>query len=297
MSKLVVKSAASIIDQTVFLRVQFGVMGNSRKVSNSVLNTDCDATLLKVQKSLIDSPELDAIRKADGQLRTYLYNLCLPYDMGILLLPIALLDKVNGKLKMYSEERAELVKAFIAAYPALCEVAVTRLGSLYNAGDYPSLAEVAAKFTFNYQYWSFVVPEALKNAGLYAEAMAKAQEQVKVAAEEITLLMRQTLLELVNHLSTALEPTAEGKPKRLFSSAVTNVQDFLDTFTARNITNDSELEEIVLKARTLIHPGVSADVIKADGQFKAAIQTGIASIAEQLSGLTETVHSRKFREE
>ena len=77
------KNQGTITDKTVFLSVRFGVMGNQRKVSNTlVLKNDASSKLLKINQTLLDSPELTAIQKADGQMRTYLYNMCLPYDMG-----------------------------------------------------------------------------------------------------------------------------------------------------------------------------------------------------------------------
>jgi hypothetical protein len=296
-SDAVVKDQSSITDKTVFLIVRFKVIGNSRRVSNSVLETDADKSFLRVQKSLLESPELDAIKKADGQMRSYLYNQALPYDMGIYLLPIALIETVQDRLSAYQDERAELVTAFVDAYPNLCSQASQSLGSLHNPSDYPAASAVAAKFSFDWQYISFSVPESLKVSGIYNAEMEKQKAKIEEAASEITALMRETMLELINHLKTALEPNADGKPKRLFASAVTNIQDFLDTFKARNITNDSELDAMCDEIKKVIHPQVYADVLRKDESLKTQVHTALEGFTAKLTTMVETVPNRKFRKE
>jgi len=293
----VVKDQSSITDKTVFLIVRFKVIGNSRKVSNSVLETDADKSFLRVQKSLLESPELDAIKKSDGQMRTYLYNKALPYDMGIYLLPKVLVDDVQDRLIAYQDERAELVTAFVNAYPVLCAQASQSLGSLYKSSEYPDANSVIAKFSFDWQYISFSVPECLKDSGIYSVEMEKQKAKIEEAASEITALMRETMLELVDHLKTALEPNADGKPKRLFASAVTNIQDFLDTFKARNITNDSELDAMCDEIKKVIHPQVYVDVLRKDESLKAQVHSALEGFTAKLATMVETIPGRKFRKE
>lgn len=308
MSDASVKNLSNIVDKSVFITVRFGLIGNTRRVkaertaTDSLLtaqsiavSTDADIHLLKVQKTLLESPELDAIRKADGKIRVWLYDTCLPYEMGIMILPVSLLENVHNKLEAYRLERTSLVNEFVDAYPALCKTAVERLGSLYNPTDYPAVDSLAEAFTYDWQYISFAVPEHLKQAGLFEAESAKMQEKFQAAAEEITLVMRQTLLDTVSHLQTALTPSEDGKQKRLFTSAVSNVQDFLATFDARNITNDTELSEVVAKARALVD-GVSVETLRKNDDFKEKLRAGMETISGQLIGLVEVKTTRKFRD-
>jgi hypothetical protein len=206
----------------------------------------------------------------------------------------------------YKGERAELVNVFIEAYPSLVDGARTRCMTLaaelavpfeylWNPADYPDAEIVKSKFGFDWDFLSLEVPDALKMAGKYEEESAKLEAKIAVVSDEITVVMRQTLLELVSHLQTSLEPNADGKPKRLFSTAVTNIQDFLATFQARNITNDKELDSIASELGKLIHPNVNADMLKKDESFKTAIHDGMVGITGQLSALVEVIPGRKFR--
>ncbi len=273
-------SNQSVTESAVFFRVNFGVMGNSRQVSNAaVLKTDANTKLLKIQKTLLESPELEAIKKADGKLRSTLYDSCLPYvDMGIMLAPLGALDKLEEILKEYSDTRKNLVADYLAMYPQRVEEARTKTESLaielnvpfdmlWTDSAYPPVSVVESKFRFDWQYLSFMTPESLKSKGMYEMEQQKASEKMSQAVDEITLLMRQTLLDLVSHLQTSLEPSADGKKKKLHATAVTNVQEFIKSLKDRNITNDTQLDAMAAQVSALITPELHVDTLKKDDAF------------------------------
>jgi hypothetical protein len=76
---------------------------------------------------------------------------------------------------------------------------------------------------------------------------------------------------------------------------VTNIQDFLDTFKSRNITNDSDLESLTGELAKVLHPNFDVAVVKADSQYKDTVHTSMAEIAAKLTAMIETVPGRKFR--
>src|SRR6266705_2654135 len=123
--------------KTVCIKVRLSTMGNTRKVSTAQIEADADKALLRVSKQLVDSAELKAITRFDGEIRRFLYNTCLPFEIGIHLLPIAALQTVEHRLRQFAEDRRQLVDAFLAAYPSLCQEAAKRLRGLYNPADYP----------------------------------------------------------------------------------------------------------------------------------------------------------------
>ena len=319
--------AGNILEKSMFLRVTFKVLGNSKKVSNSVLrgpNDIPDTTseplepvanpsqavglkkLLKIQKTLLDSPELEAIKSADGKMRTMLYDLCLPYDLGVMILPLDLLEHVNGLLLDYSTKRAELVETFALAYPervqtatqeltALASVLGVSIGTLLDPNDFPSPDVIRARFGFDWQYLTFQTPESLKMAGLYEAEHEKAMAKMAVVTEEITAVMRQTLSDLVNHLAESLAPSEDGKTKRLHETAVTNIQAFLKTFEARNITGDKDLAKLAADVQALITPDMDMKALKKNADYKASVQASMASLGSQLAELVEEMPSRKFR--
>src|SRR6202166_3836690 len=107
--------------KTVCIKMRLSTMGNTRKVSTSQIEADADKDLLRVAKHLLDSAELKAIGRFDGEIRRFLYNICLPFEIGIHLLPIAALETVEDRLQKFAQERQALVTAFLSMYPGLCQ--------------------------------------------------------------------------------------------------------------------------------------------------------------------------------
>ena len=110
------ESGADLARKTVFIKLHLGLLGNTRKVSSSQVEVDADKALILVTKRLLASPELQAIRTLDGELRRYLYDTCLPFEVGIHLLPLGLLETVDEKLREFREKRSVLVEVFLDAY-------------------------------------------------------------------------------------------------------------------------------------------------------------------------------------
>ncbi|MBK5291116.1 MAG: hypothetical protein JJE04_05380 [Acidobacteriia bacterium] len=63
------------------------------------VEVDTDKSLIRVSKHLLDSKELRTIANFDGEIRRYLYDTCLPFEAGIHLCPLALLEQLESKLR------------------------------------------------------------------------------------------------------------------------------------------------------------------------------------------------------
>jgi len=222
------------------------------------------------------------------------------------LLPRVSVDYARGLMLDYKETRKGLVKIFVAAYPALqaeMESKMLALATelevpfslLYNPLDYPPVDYVASKFDFGWDFLELTVPDELKMSGKFQEASEELQQKISNVQNEITVVMRQSLLDLVSHLKEALEPSTDGKQKRLHATTVTHLQEFLATLPARNITGDKDLEKLAGEVSKLIHPGVNTDLFKKDEHFKATVIESMGSIAGELTKLVEVVPGRKFR--
>lgn len=293
----VTTQGANLARETVCIAVSFGLLGNSRKVANSAVEVDADKNLIKVSKTLLESKELDAIRKADGELRRYLYDMCLPFDIGIYLLPVKLIPMVDTKLREYQAARTGLVETFIAAYASLCQTASENLRSLYNPRDYPSESIVRSKFSFQWRYISFGTPEALKaiSEGMFESEREKAAQRMEEASSEITAVMRSTMAELVSHLRDRLTPGADGKAKILRDTAVTNLTDFLKTFDLRNVTNDEQLAQAVASCKRILSDVPDMDVLRNVASYRSKVQADMSAVSAELDKLVAEKPSRKFR--
>ena len=282
--------------KTVCIKVRVSTMGNTRKVSTSQIEADADKDLLRVSKHLVDSAELKAIGRFDGEIRRFLYNICLPFEIGIHLLPVAALETVEHRLRQFAEDRKRLVGAFIAAYPSLCQDAAKRLRGLYNPADYPPVDDVAREFGFSWQYVSFGVPDQLKGISreVWEQEREKAAQRMAEASAEIQHVLRESMAKLVQHMADRLKEGQDGKPLRFKETTVSNLVEFLTNFEFRNVTDDVELQTLVAQARHLLQ-GISADDLRATGDLRGKVQQGMADIAAQLDTMLTKTGGRKFR--
>ena len=291
----------SLSSTTMFMRVRFSTLGNSKKIqgSASILNTDADTDKLGVSATLLDSPELVAIRQADTSLRKWLKNTCLPsFDAGFMIVPNKLFKVTRAKLNDFKNNvRPALVEDFIKAYPELVKKSKAALGSLSEDDYYLSVDEARKAFDFEWYAVDFGVPGKLKkiDAEAYAEELEKAEAQIKNAAVEVTAVMRQACFELVNHLKERLEPGKEGKPKILKESAINNLKEFLNNFDLRNVTNDKALAGEVAKIKSLLN-GTDAVSLRTSDEFRSKILKGMENVAGTLGTMVEEKAGRKFKE-
>src|SRR2546426_3151212 len=285
-----------VAKKTVCIKVRVSTMGNTRKVSTTQIEADADKDLLRVSKRLVDSAELKAITRFDGEIRRFLYNICLPFEIGIHLLPITALETVEHRLRQFAEDRRQLVHAFLSAYPSLCQDAARRLRGLYNPTDYPPLDQVAREFGFSWQYVSFGVPDQLKGISreVWEQEREKAALRMAEASAEIQVVLRESMAKLVQHMADRLKEGPDGKPLRFKETTVSNLVEFLTNFEFRNVTDDNELQGLVTQARELLQ-GISADDLRTTGDLRTKIQQGMGDIAVQLDTMLLRTGGRKFR--
>jgi hypothetical protein len=284
--------------KTVCVKVRLGRIGNTRKVSNSQVEVDTDKSLIRVSKHLLDSKELRAITNLDGEVRRYLYDTCLPFEAGIHLCPLALLEQMEQRLRKFAAGREGLVQAFLSGYPILCQEAAQRLRSLYNPSDYPPPDYVAQQFTFSWQYISFGVPDQLREIStkIWQDEREKAAQVMAEAGREIQQVLRAAMAELVRHMRDRLKEGPDGKPLKFKESTVSKLVEFLDIFEFRNVTDDAELRTLVEKARGLLK-GIDSEDLRTTAHLRAKVQLGMAEIAAQLDPMVVKKGTRKFRVE
>ena len=289
-------SGVDLARKTVFIKVRLSTIGNTRKVSTSLVEVDADKDLLRVSKHLLDSAELKAIGRFDGEIRRYLYNICLPFEIGIHLLPVAALETVEHRLREFRTEREALVAAFVAVYPSLCLDAGKRLRGLYNPADYPCPEEVHQQFGFSWRYPSFGVSDQLREISqeVWQQEREKAARRMVEASSEIQVVLRESMTKLVEHMVERLKEGADGKPLRFKESTVSNLVEFLENFEFRNVTDDQELQAMVKQARGLLQ-GVDVDDLRSTGELRTKVQQGMTSLANELDALMVRTGSRKFR--
>ena len=293
----------SLFEKAVCLVLSLRKPGNRRKLPASLVEVDADKDLICAQKTLLASEQLKAIAHYDGEIRRYLYSRCLPslFMAGVYLVPIALVEEVEAKLATFSTTRDHLVDAFIDAYPTLVENARGRLRAAFSEKDYLSGEHLKLSFKMEWRYVAFSVPGSLQTISteLFHKEQEKASQQWQEALEEVRGLLRTHLAEMVHHLVDRLsKPSADGKPKVFKNTLVTNLTTFLDTFDARNLTDDTELAEVVATARGLLG-GIDAQTLRTSDALRSSLCQGFSGLKSTLDSLViaKPIRAFSFEEE
>lgn len=252
---------------------------------------------MRVSKTLIVSPEYDAIKSFYGELRTWIYAQTVPsfFKEGFQLASLEAVDSIEKRMRYaVNFELPGLVAAFVAAYPAQVEAARAILAPVgqFNPLDYPAPAMLPQMFGISWNWISFTTPEGLP-AELRAAEQAKLEKNMSDAGEQITQALRAAFAELVSHATSKLTGTdpKTGKALVFRDSLIGNVTDFIETFSRRNITNDVELQQLVNKAREVL-AGVTPQKLREQALTRDQTAKQFAAIQTQLDTMITTKPSR-----
>lgn len=293
-----------IFAKAICLKLDMGCLGVSKKLGSTQIEVDADKNRISASKSILSSPQLDAIKREQALLSKTIRNICLPSILkaGVFLLPIASIADVD---QILTEAQANilgiLVPAFLEAYPNLVEADKLSLRGTYNAADYPPISKVRDTFMVDWSYISFGVPPELSSidSDLFIREQQKAAARMTQAANDIQDLLRAQMLGLVNHLAEQMTGvnSATGKPKVLKDAAVVNVSKFLESFRAKNITDDKELDALCNQAKDLLN-GVDPQALRDSITTREKVVVGFQSIKAELDKLMVDKPSRliKFAE-
>lgn len=290
---------AGIMSKAVCLLVELRRLGNSRRTPSGSVVTDADRDMFRVNKSLLDSPELKKIAQLDGELRRYVASRCLPsmFKTGVYLLPNGLIEEVDARIETFAIERAALVEDFAAVYESQKAAAADKLKSMYNPLDYAATAEeVRAAFSVRTQYVAFDTPGTLRDIkrAIFEREASKAAAQWTEALSECRQVLRAELASLIDHALDRLTPGADGKPRVFRDSLIKNLDEFFGTFNARNsIGEDADLDALVAQARTILG-GVSPDELRKSEAARSDVLSRLAQVKGQLDTMIIEKPSRGF---
>jgi hypothetical protein len=210
-------------------------------------------------------------------------------------MPISLIAQVEAELDAAEATRQVLISLACAAYPRLIQAIRGRLGTLFNAADYPPVEKIRQAYSRDIQYLTLNVPGSLKavSQAVFERERARAQRQWEEATELIQQTLRQGLYELVGRMVDRLTNDTNGKPRVFRDSLVSNLEDFLKVFDARNLGNDEDLAALVERCRELME-GVEPTDLRPDASLREAVQRGFSQVQAQLDRLPPMGATRRI---
>jgi len=265
------------------------------KLERIVENNPAAAKWLTGSQSLIDPKEIKKVGKKVGVASTYLNpsnpeSPVLRYPIaGLKTIPIALIETCDARLTEMKAEFMEAKDQFIANLNEFKEAAKNdlELDGLFNEIDYP--IDLESKY---YMEWRFLLMQTPDNIikvapDVYEREKEKFIEVMEQVRTESVDALRVTFADMVSKICERFKNGKKDGKKKIFkNTTVNNFYDFFEQFKARNIFNDAELDELVVKAQSILK-GRDPDEIRDSASMKKLIRADMLPLEAQLKKLTE----------
>ena len=297
------KEKADMLREAMLFSLTRSSWSNRAHVDKNVLTGNATNESVNVTKRLLKSPDLKNINDFLGEIYVWCLSRAVPSTAirnGIYFVKQDQVKAFEAKLSSAQKYLMDtLVPEFLSTYDDARRAAQKPaseggLGDLFNEKDYPDPEELESSFGLNWSWLALSVPDELPEEVREREC-AKLQESYDTARGEITLALRVAFQELVKHAADRLTPDADGKGKIFRAgSMLENFENFFETFSARNLLEDADLEKVVNQARAIISGVPDADALRADESLQHTVGESFKAVAKTLDSLVERAKVRKF---
>lgn len=304
------EAALRIMDRSVVLTLTRHYLGNHRKVdtravAQAVANVretpshpaDIDPKQFNTTMKLIDQRELTDVMRELSRAKGYLRRMSIQshriFGDRTYLVPIAAVSIVDAELQKIHRAILDEAAALASRYAQCVERQREQLGPMFDPTAYVTPADVAQAFGIDWSYVSFQAPERLETVdrALFENARDKHEAKMAECYEEVRLVLRETLRQIVADIARKLENDPETGERRSFKGTVlTDLREYLETFSFRNIADDDELARVVASLRAATD-GVDVQSLRDLDVLRLNVQQVAAAATATLDELVVTGRS------
>lgn len=287
-----VEAASRLRTTMAAVRVCFTWFGtrkslNTEQKAQAAESFGAEGQFLTAGKKLLDSshPAFKAVTAIRGHIVSQWKGISLPFpEPGIRLIRQLHVAGFDAQMTSFQSELNDAVVVLDEHFDEMLSAARRRLGSLYNASDYP--ATLQGLFGITWDYPSVEPPDYLRrlNPELFElecqRVASRFDEAVKLAEEAFF----SELNRLVSHLSERLSGNEDGKPKVFRDSSVENLREFFARFQQLNVRSNAELDTLVEQAQNVLL-GVEPQQLRDNTSHRQQLATQLAGVQATLDGL------------
>lgn len=257
-----------------------------RKVTAEVTSgKSANRDAARVNKNLFaGSDRLAEINNYASSARQEYYAMTLPWSTsGTRLLPFKQIFDFKDWAGQKETEYGTLVDTFLQEYSTLISAQAFRLGSMFDAKEYPPADELVQKFRFN----TILLP--MPEAGDFridaeADLKAELEEQYKAAFEERTKAAMDDLWERLYTTVSHLRDKCAMEKTIFRESTMENALYLCGILTRLNVTNDPELEARRRELEKAL-AGTSIEALRGRPEARDATKARMDEILSKLKGV------------
>lgn len=244
----------------------------------------------RYRKNLVNSKDMLPVTSAVHKLRDFHWTRTLPWDdAGYRVISSAgYLDYLKG----YNELKAEVDKGCEQIFELFGDIkadAKTRLGTLFNPADYPTMEELKAKYGVSLSIRpvpsgkDFRVELGSDETAIIRKAIEdEAKKTTEAAMREVGNRIKEVVSKAVERLK-AYNVTTDGKVENAFrDSIIANIIETLDILPSINITGDKQVVAFASEIRAELTK-FSPVVLRDDSGIRKAVITKADDILNRMN--------------
>ena len=273
-------------------RLKFTWLGTTKSLSNEQKSQaaetfGADSESISAGKRLFDTKaeSYRATTSLKSEITRFWKDNSLAYpEPGIRLIRQNRIEEFNATFDDFQSQLEAAVRRLDEHFHDLKESARIRLGSLFDATDYPS--SLAGEFSFSVEYPSVEAPDYLRRLSpeLYADQSRRVSERFDRAVEMAEQAFTEQLDGLVNHLAERLSGNDDGKPKIFRDSAVQNFREFFIRFKELSVSSNEQLDDLVQRCELLMD-GVQSQQLRNNEALRRSLATNLSTVQSSLDQL------------
>jgi hypothetical protein len=272
-------SSAMLVELNISMWV--GRKTDKRASADVIRDNNASKGMANVTKSLLDCPQLDAVKTLVGAIRLAHRQSTLPWsESGLRLVTNEQYIDYHRNVTGMINEFYKSVELLLDAYQWEVASAQAKLGDLFDINEYPTTNELRGKFRVSLTYMPLPVSGDFRlDVGNDAQNVLREQYE-KHYTTQITKAMAdlwQRLLEPLQNMSTRLAYSHGDTPTGFRDTLVSNVEDIAALLKTCNIAGDPDMEQIRIDLVQTLR-GVTADGLRHDPYLRSQTKARVDNI-------------------
>ena len=284
-------------DKACLAKLKFTEFGNKKNDKALALRLAAmvggESDSFETKKNRIACPAIRQLEQLKNNCRTNSFNrLTAAYDTGERFLSGKLADKLEKEFLEFKDQHNELKAELKLQVEDGIDSARRRLGTAFDASDYPSLEAVVGSYTMNLSYRLIPDKEDFRIDGFtddrQAEIKREMDAEVNDRIEGAVQSVRDRIIESVSHLGEIASGYGEndqGKVVGRFKdTTVTKVADLAAILDDLNVTDCPKIAQASKDLKSKLS-NITSDGIKASLGERERVAKEAKSIVNNLGGL------------
>ena len=245
---------------TAAVRVAFTWFGTRKALSAEQRNQiaegfEAETGSISAGKKLLNTkhPAFRSVTAIRNHILSYWRDHSLPFpEPGIRLIRQEQIDNFQAQMEAFRTDLADAVTNLDRHFYEMRDEARRRLGSLFNAADYPETLD--GLFAVAWDFPNVEPPDYLMQLRpeLYEAERTRVARQFDEAVRLAETAFIEEFSAVVSHLCDRLAQGDDGQPKIFRDSAVFNLTQFFERFKSLNVQSNAQLDALVEQARQAI---------------------------------------------